>query len=1240
MKNRLATRRIFTNFCSFAFFIVVLQIQTLAAGGDLDTTFNAGVAGFGSFASVVTVQADGRVLVGGSFTVVNGRSYPYLARLNADGTIDQSFNPDGTGPNSLVSAIAVQTDGKILIGGNFFNYNGAAINYLARLNQDGSLDTTFNMGGAGPNSLVDVIRLQPNGQILIAGFLSSYNGTTTPNYLTRLNSDGTLDATFNTNLGTGFDNTVSAIVVQTNGQIVVGGSFLNVNGTAANYLVRLNSNGTRDTAFTTNGGTGFSFYVYALAVQTDGKIIVGGAFTNFNGAPANYLARLNPNGSLDANFNPAVSTSVSALQIQTDGRILAGGTNAFFGAMFERSHIARLTQADGSLDLTFDAGTASNFSSVSSIALQLDGTIFVGGGFNTFNGITRTNLVKLNTNGSVNTAFSTVLGIPAQVNDIFVLPDNKILIAGDFRGANESLRDTVVKLNADGTTDTTFNPGSGTGGFYSAFALAVQTDGKILVGGDFPSFGGGANNSGIARLNADGSLDATFDASVSGTVNAIAVQTDGKILIGGNFSYVNGTPGTNYIARLNADGTTDGSFNSGTGFNFQVEDLVLVSGGQIIVGGQFTEYNGTTGVNRIARLNANGMLDSTFTTNTGTGFDHAVYELAVQTDGKIIAGGFFDNFNGAARSRIARLNSNGTLDGTFNVGTGFSGFLNDLALQTDGRILTVGSFSTYNGVAQRDLARLNTDGSLDASFSSGAYLFTTLNAVALQTDGRILIGGNLSFYDDTPRFGIARVLAGDTIIWTGAADTSWNNGANWQGGIVPTAADNAVIGNNFTVNLSSGNPGVLTLTLGTNSTLTIASNASLSIEGGTNNGTIAGAGTLNFVGTALGNNGTVSVSSVNAQSGTSNNKALTGAGAFVGNLLTIAPSVALALQNNHQFNEISIGAFGALDATSRTVNLRGANALQGFGVFFNAFGTTIFDGAAAQTISSPVNFNNLTINNAAGVTFSSGASSSVSGTLTLTNGILANDSANAPLAMFDSASVVRADGYVTGLISKNFSVANLPFTFPIGTANGYSPVTVNITSGSTQVTANVFQTTHPNFELVAATSLRRYWTLSGTGTFTANLTFNYLQADVFGNENNYLIARITNGLPQSFPNNCAAGSPCVNAAANTATINGVTAFSDWTLAQFPPTAASVTVAGRVKNSNGKGITGARISMIDENGNARTATTNFHGYYRFAETAAGKTYILSARSKWHEFNPPTRVIFVGEDVGDADFTAAP
>ncbi len=235
--------------------------------------------------------------------------------------------------------------------------------------------------------------------------------------------------------------------------------------------------------------------------------------------------------------------------------------------------------------------------------------------------------------------------------------------------------------------------------------MSIQSDGKIIIGGLFTSYNGTGRNY-IARLNADGSLDATFNpgTGASNNVSTMSIQSDGKIIIGGDFNSYNGT-GINRIARLNADGSLDATFNPGTGANGTVLTSSVQPDGKIIIGGDFTFYNGT-GRNRIARLNADGSLDATF--NPGTGANSYVYTTSIQSDGKIIIGGNFTSYNGTARYRISRMNADGSLDATFNPGTGANNFVLTTSIQSDGKIIIGGYFTSYNGTGRNRIARLNT----------------------------------------------------------------------------------------------------------------------------------------------------------------------------------------------------------------------------------------------------------------------------------------------------------------------------------------------------------------------------------------------------------------------------------------------------------------------------------------------------------------------------------------------------
>ena len=190
-----------------------------------------------------------------------------------------------------------------------------------------------------------------------------------------------------------------------------------------------------------------------------------------------------------------------------------------------------------------------------------------------------------------------------------------------------------------------------------------------------------------------------------------------------------------------ADGSLDTSFDPGSGANSWVYELAIQPDGKILIGGNFTTYNGT-GRNSIARLNADGSLDTTF--DPGTGADNYVLGLAIQSDGKILIGGAFTTYNGTGRNSIARLNADGSLDTSFDPGAGANGFGYALAIQADGKILIGGDFTSYDGTGRNRIARLNADGSLDTSFDPGTGADNYPVALAIQPDGKILIGGGFT----------------------------------------------------------------------------------------------------------------------------------------------------------------------------------------------------------------------------------------------------------------------------------------------------------------------------------------------------------------------------------------------------------------------------------------------------------------------------------------------------------------
>ena len=367
--------------------------ESFFKGGKLDTTFTSPSASFAAIRSIA-IQSDGKIIIGGQFTSLSGVPLNRIARLNSDGTLDTAFNTStGSGLNDPALSIAIQSDGKILVGGSFISYNGTTVNRLVRLNSNGTLDTAFStnqgtsFGGGGIGMGVDRVDIQSDGKIIVSGGFTLFNGTTA-NRLTRLNSDGTLDTTFATNIGTGLNSFGGPIAIQSDGKIIVGGQFTTFNGTTANGIVRLNSNGTLDTAF----GSGFvGGGPNGIAIQPDGKIIFGGNFTSFNGSAINRVVRLNSDGTLDTTFATNIGTGANAYvmvpTLQPDGKIvITGNFTTFNGATINR--IIRLN-SNGTADTAFTTNVGTGFSAVTyNSKVESSGKIIVVGDFVTFNGIT------------------------------------------------------------------------------------------------------------------------------------------------------------------------------------------------------------------------------------------------------------------------------------------------------------------------------------------------------------------------------------------------------------------------------------------------------------------------------------------------------------------------------------------------------------------------------------------------------------------------------------------------------------------------------------------------------------------------------------------------------------------------------------------------------------------------------------------------------------------------------------
>jgi uncharacterized delta-60 repeat protein len=759
--NELQTDTIMKRFLLLGLILLTYLHNYAQNAGELDDFLNTDAAN--NFVSVTAVQPDGKILIGGGLTNYNGVPRNGIARLNTDGSLDTSFDP-GSGANVAVYALVIQPDGKILIGGVFTTYNGVSRRRIARINSDGSLDTSFNPGNAAANDEVYSIALQSDGKILVGGKFSNFNGVSR-NGIARLNSDGSVDGTFNP--VTPANSRVNSVVVQPDGKILIGGDFGGI------IIVRLNEDGSLNDSFTLALAYDASFSAAnasSIALQADGKILVGGNFILYNFENFNRIIRLNSDGSIDYSFNPGsglnsqffLAPYVASIAIQSDGKILLGGLFTSYDNE-DRFFMTRIN-SDGSLDYSFNIGIGAT-TIVNSFAFQSDGKILAGGYFTYYNGTNQNRIARLNLDGSLDSSFNPASGVNEQITAIALQPDGKILLSGVFTQYNNKFtsenRNRILRLNRDGSLDNSFDIGTGANSV--VYSIALLPDGKILIGGAFTSINGVSRNR-LARLNANGSLDNTFNpGGASNLVASLIRQPDGKILLGGFFTNVNGASRSG-IARLNADGSLDTGFNPGSGLNNYVANISLQSDNRILIGGAFTSYNGVNR-NRIARLNMDGSLDNSF--DPGSGANEFVNALSLQLDGKILVGGGFTTYNGVSRRGVARLNRDGSLDNTFNPGSGVNEGVYSIALQSDGKILLGGGFTTYNGVIRNRIIRLNEDGSndntflnrnpIDENFNPGGGANDYVFCLAIQPDGRALLGGTFTNYNGKAHNRIARI---------------------------------------------------------------------------------------------------------------------------------------------------------------------------------------------------------------------------------------------------------------------------------------------------------------------------------------------------------------------------------------------------------------------------------------------------------------------------------------------------
>ena len=791
--------------------------------GTIDTTFPyENESGFNGPVYSVTTQPDGKILVGGDFNTYYygyGNSWysPRLIRLNSDGTIDEDFYV-GDGLDSPVYTIEVQPDGKILVGGNF-DYYYQNNNYLSpkiiRLLPNGDIDGSFFNGNSFDGKVYKII-LQPDGKILVGGKFSTYQNIPSRS-LIRLNSNGSIDTSFFIGDSTvTFNDEIQDIAIQSDGKILCGGLFQYYSGISQNYIIRLNTDGTKDTTFEI--GSGFNGNVYTISLQSDGKIVVGGSFFYYNGNDlfGGNIVRLKTDGTLDTKFGYGLDTSVYKIVIQSDDKILAGGDfKNYFADALSTLPVNRIIRfySDCSFDYSFDYDVnIPPGNAVFDITLTSDNKILIGGDFS-YGG----DPYLLNYFGRLNNSISVypytytvqacaqplldetiyyVVGSMIELNPFVTysfqsLQNPSITVCGylvDIFPSN-IVEYSMVNTYADCKEAYTSN-----------YKLVTVTD----CAGDYPQsmpFWVVDNKYEIGDILYIDLLlydsGQTYFNKFAGTIITEIPMSEGL----GIWDYLPAINYTTYSScdeAINNNGMIYGadSCNQMEGSYPLIHKIIYgptstllptgdnpvkiiytilpwgpyeyISGGtsEIYSFIKLSDFSENYEYNNICdkgltKMSPIGILNNTFNdNNTGFGGD-LVYTTVEQPDGKILVGGNFNDYLGVTVGNFMRINPDGTLDETFYLGI-FSSYIRAIALQPDGKILVGGNFSNYDGYNAGRIIRLNSDGTIDSGFTFNTEFDNIVRAIAIQRDGKIVVGGGFNTYYNFPCPQIVRLNSDGT----------------------------------------------------------------------------------------------------------------------------------------------------------------------------------------------------------------------------------------------------------------------------------------------------------------------------------------------------------------------------------------------------------------------------------------------------------------------------------------------
>lgn len=823
------------------------RLARLHPDGQVDLTFDTRQGPDGAI-YCMAAAADGMVYIGGMFEKTMGLQSSF-GRIRVDGTLDESFRPVGM---LQVQHLVVQPNGAIVVAG----YSSVVSKrVIQRFNSDGTVDSQF----AGPvvlDAQATALALQNDGKILVGGNFNAVHGVTRKG-IARLNADGTLDPTFDPGeILTGGD--VRTVVVMSDGQILVGGGdFPDPGGSRPPVVLKLSATGglNEQLAKVGSGST-----ATCLALQEDGGLLVGGAIEAVSGVNGHGIVRLLPDGSIDASFPLSIDELVRMIAVQADGKLLLGGDIEGCVQRYEFENISRTLSApqpdvlrlersatgehsevvvfefwgatgnktylspekvaadrwEWHGDLPEAVGTVVATSKTRS-GIEVDlleiGAVFpeivvqhplaadVGSGSGSIeygqvlNGASRTEVIYIRNNGPgvLRDLSATLTG--ANAADFVVVrqppaliePGDLVSIGVRMVGAGSGVRQATLHIVSndpdegdisvmlqgavqDAVPSVNFGVEPQTSMVADTYIAAGKQLGNLtfaspagtvpplsvtvveILGGDpivghfanLPegayvttqvgsetyryqaSYLGGSGNDMVLQRVATGSVDTAVPIGNSLAPRVVAIQPDGKILMDGQVPLPGG--GTRYgLMRRERSGLLDTTFESGAlTEGREISQIAVLDDGRIVVVGNFTTYDGLDR-GYIAVLLPNGQVDPSFAYTSSLYLPNA---LAIDRDGYIV----FSYLGSANTGKLARISPAGSVVNTYN-SVAYSGNIFSIAPEASGGLIVGGLFQY--GTSKRNIGRVLTSGGFDPSFTPASISYPI--SVAIQRDDKILV---------------------------------------------------------------------------------------------------------------------------------------------------------------------------------------------------------------------------------------------------------------------------------------------------------------------------------------------------------------------------------------------------------------------------------------------------------------------------------------------------------------------